>query len=588
MVSRKLVFVIIICAVAVKQVVAANLSCPIDEARIIGRIDADGNFKAAEVSGHGRQLQISKEENWIKFPSKSHRVGEVFNEAPNGENQAQGYGCTCGVLDTCVPKCCPPGQVVKMLSDGICEDRDLSLVESHLTVYESKDGDELAHQDSSPGKVILYHKMLKCSADGAKVLNSHKLLKFGSLHGVSESIDNADRANRIFESSEYCIDFRLDEGKPSAFACRVTSAWKKFYPYLYSLNSLFFFLTFVVYMMLPKLRRSKGYLLLNYTGAATIGYASNAINQFDVITEDLTCSFVAYTMYFFLLAGFFWLNVMCYDIYSAFRKMKSMPRSQSKKRYVMIGHSCYAWGCPLVMTVFAYFVDMIGPSWLIRPRLAVSSCWFGETASLYLYFYGPMMLLLAANIYFFAITIYKLYEVSKQTAVLKNSESNSNHEKERDRCYLYGKLFVVMGVSWVMEVVSERLGGSEYLWYLTDIFNICQGIGIFIIFVLKRRVLYMLNKKFLPSHMFISECETTKATSSSTATTSNNGNALNGAALNGNGRKQEAADNMYVEKGYDNPIPMTPISTRVDAQNGGTTNGDVSVPIDDTTVIQRY
>ncbi|XP_022196524.2 G-protein coupled receptor Mth2 isoform X3 [Nilaparvata lugens] len=527
-----------------------------------------------------------------------YRMGHFWRE--NSTNTT--FGCVCS-YKSCLRKCCPLNQVVTSYNDntltcGQVADKQWDFGE--LDIYSSKDVNKL-EKVSNGGVAIGAHVGNPCEF-GMFPTNEFYILDDGQIY---EQFENSDLSmgHSIHEQSRYCVDymnvtFKNETHESFEFIIQAQicidedgDAMQNSYT-LYAvcimINNVFLLMTLIVYCSLEKLRNTMGKCLIFFVVCLLIGYAALFFDRVIQYKPPLECTIIAYTMYFFLLAGFFWLNVMCYDIYSAFRKMKSMPRSQSKKRYVMIGHSCYAWGCPLVMTVFAYFVDMIGPSWLIRPRLAVSSCWFGETASLYLYFYGPMMLLLAANIYFFAITIYKLYEVSKQTAVLKNSESNSNHEKERDRCYLYGKLFVVMGVSWVMEVVSERLGGSEYLWYLTDIFNICQGIGIFIIFVLKRRVLYMLNKKFLPSHMFISECETTKATSSSTATTSNNGNALNGAALNGNGRKQEAADNMYVEKGYDNPIPMTPISTRVDAQNGGTTNGDVSVPIDDTTVIQRY
>ncbi|XP_022196531.2 G-protein coupled receptor Mth2 isoform X2 [Nilaparvata lugens] len=534
--------------------------------------------------------EIDDDLTFIATDGTMYRAGQYWHD------NSRYWGCICKVKK-CVQKCCPDGFVADNLD---CVPDNTTSVRQQLPEYkvyrEDSDGNLELVKDVPRDYfhvIVSTDQNFTCDAfvpyayeiEGSALLEDGQI-KFPLPDDVPNGINH-------FKMESFCMEVNATTGTMHYYGCfgpePPPKEALKVYPYFLVVNIFFLVITLIVYILLPPLRNNPAKCMMNLLVALIIGDSLLASQQFTSTHEPrYLCRIIAYTMYFFLLAGFFWLNVMCYDIYSAFRKMKSMPRSQSKKRYVMIGHSCYAWGCPLVMTVFAYFVDMIGPSWLIRPRLAVSSCWFGETASLYLYFYGPMMLLLAANIYFFAITIYKLYEVSKQTAVLKNSESNSNHEKERDRCYLYGKLFVVMGVSWVMEVVSERLGGSEYLWYLTDIFNICQGIGIFIIFVLKRRVLYMLNKKFLPSHMFISECETTKATSSSTATTSNNGNALNGAALNGNGRKQEAADNMYVEKGYDNPIPMTPISTRVDAQNGGTTNGDVSVPIDDTTVIQRY
>jgi G protein-coupled receptor Mth (Methuselah protein) len=49
-------------------------------------------------------------------------------------------------------------------------------------------------------------------------------------------------------------------------------------------------------------------------------------------------------------------------------------------------------------------------------------------------------------------------------------------------------LFCVMGINWVMEVVSWFAGGPDYIWYVTDVINTLQGLIIFLIFVLEPRV----------------------------------------------------------------------------------------------------
>jgi hypothetical protein len=66
------------------------------------------------------------------------------------------------------------------------------------------------------------------------------------------------------------------------------------------------------------------------------------------------------------------------------------------------------------------------------------------------------------------------------------------------RLNLYLKLFIVMGVNWIMEVISWAAGGPEYLWYFTDLGNILQGVLIFIIFVCKQKVRRILVRKFCP------------------------------------------------------------------------------------------
>lgn len=43
------------------------------------------------------------------------------------------------------------------------------------------------------------------------------------------------------------------------------------------------------------------------------------------------------------------------------------------------------------------------------------------------------------------------------------------------------KLVVVMGVTWVADVLSWAVGGPHYFWYLTDLINALQGVLIFIV-----------------------------------------------------------------------------------------------------------
>lgn len=43
------------------------------------------------------------------------------------------------------------------------------------------------------------------------------------------------------------------------------------------------------------------------------------------------------------------------------------------------------------------------------------------------------------------------------------------------------KLVVVMGVTWIADVVSWAVGGPSYLWYMTDLINALQGVLIFIV-----------------------------------------------------------------------------------------------------------
>jgi bacteriorhodopsin len=66
------------------------------------------------------------------------------------------------------------------------------------------------------------------------------------------------------------------------------------------------------------------------------------------------------------------------------------------------------------------------------------------------------------------------------------------------RLKLFFKLFVVMGVTWIFEFAVWLLNveGFAWHWVILDMFNLMQSIGIFFIFVCKRKILNQLEQKY--------------------------------------------------------------------------------------------
>ena len=60
-------------------------------------------------------------------------------------------------------------------------------------------------------------------------------------------------------------------------------------------------------------------------------------------------------------------------------------------------------------------------------------------------------------------------------------------------------LFVLMGISWMMEIVSFAADGEtgDYIWIPTDILNIMTGVYIFVIFVCKKKVWKLLKQRWV-------------------------------------------------------------------------------------------
>lgn len=60
------------------------------------------------------------------------------------------------------------------------------------------------------------------------------------------------------------------------------------------------------------------------------------------------------------------------------------------------------------------------------------------------------------------------------------------------RLSLYLKLFCLMGVTFVFEVISWAVEAPAYYWYVTDAINSLRGVFVFFIFCWKRSVLNLL------------------------------------------------------------------------------------------------
>lgn len=62
------------------------------------------------------------------------------------------------------------------------------------------------------------------------------------------------------------------------------------------------------------------------------------------------------------------------------------------------------------------------------------------------------------------------------------------------RLVLFGKLFIVTGISWSLELVTSPLP-KEY-WIIFDLYNLIQAVLIFMIFAAKRENVIFLYHKY--------------------------------------------------------------------------------------------
>ncbi|XP_017869613.1 PREDICTED: probable G-protein coupled receptor Mth-like 1 [Drosophila arizonae] len=247
------------------------------------------------------------------------------------------------------------------------------------------------------------------------------------------------------------------------------------------ISIIFLAATLVAGYMLPAVHHALHWRCqIYYVFCLLVGKILLAIEELSTSLEPGTasCLLIAIGMQFFFLSAFFWLNTMCFNIWWTFRDFRpsSLERNQESIRLRL--YSVYAWGLPLLICAIAAFVDQLPETEtsMLRPGFGQPFCWFdNRSLTIFAYFYGPIGLLLCANIVLFISTTHQL-----TCGLWKRDDVKSTSEKSAlGRVCL--KLVVVMGVTWIWDIISWLVGGPHGAWLLTDLINALQGVFIFIV-----------------------------------------------------------------------------------------------------------
>ncbi|KAF5307998.1 hypothetical protein FQR65_LT06566 [Abscondita terminalis] len=307
--------------------------------------------------------------------------------------------------------------------------------------------------------------------------------------------------NVLLPPGEFCLEHVLEsefedaDPTPSIFTCRnympptVTTIISKnapsdlrftLYPIGLALSAIFLVATLVAGSLLPASHHVLHWRCqTNHVICLLFGYILLCITQ--VAGRSMTptpCFLMAVAMHFLFLAAFFWLNTMCFNIWWTFRDLRPQSLEKSQERCRLRIYEVYAWGFPLLIAATAAILDSIPSNSdyaFLRPKFGTSNCWFHGNLEILTYFYGPIGVLLLINLALFLMTAREL------TCGLWKRELVKSTSERAALGRVCMKLVVVMGVTWIADVVSFAVGGPQELWYLTDFINCLQGVLIFIV-----------------------------------------------------------------------------------------------------------
>ncbi|XP_015514295.1 G-protein coupled receptor Mth2 isoform X4 [Neodiprion lecontei] len=435
----------------------------------------------------------------------------------------------CAASGNCVLFCCPPG-LYKHGSRCMEEPENPAPYLELPPVF----GPDLKPLENASGVEFSVMYKMPCSSTGSYALSPEEeaLDEFYLMANGSVSRPRYPEGLKVLNFGQFCFASLLqgNQSRTVVAACFETTQEKRNVPAMFAIAMLlstpFLIATFFVYTVLPEFDNIHGLTLRAYIAALFLAYLGLVVVQLGdqtVVKITVLCTTLAFVIHFSFLASFFWLNVMCVDIwwtFAGYRSIQGSVRQRERKKFIL--YSIYAWGCACLLTGICIIMEYAPgiPSNVVRPEFGVEKCWFKTEMAKAYYFYIPMGLTVLCNIILFILTAAKIIQHKKNTAhQLKGTESR-RHDDNKQWFNLYLKLFIVMGINWSMEIISWAYKSPEYLWYITDLANTLQGVIIFIIFVWKEKIKRLLIKRFgCKGENFLSRDSTRSAYHSSTSRT---------------------------------------------------------------------
>lgn len=352
----------------------------------------------------------------------------------------------------------------------------------------------------SQGENVVYKKLCK---NGSNItgITCDRMYMIESEDDKFDIDSNGTLHDEYVEISmeEYCLTKTNESENVIALICMIDDLSTDESDFFYIsratcavISVVFLVMTMIVYILVPNLRDLQGKCTMHSVSALAIAMFFLCIMQFGLQFPEGACEVVGYITFMAFMATFTWLNTVSFHIW----RTTVIPSVHATTKQWYLTYLIYAYGVPLVMLTAALAAHH-APGNHIKPGIGNNFCWFQSNRAIWAYFYGPILVLLIINIIFFCWTIKKLW---KDCGTVHNSSSKIKSLKYK--CLLYVKLFFIMGLSWIFEVLSFAFDYKEhfirYVWHVTDFINSMQGVLIFLILIVfRKRALRGLAKRGL-------------------------------------------------------------------------------------------
>ncbi|XP_018569888.1 G-protein coupled receptor Mth2-like [Anoplophora glabripennis] len=446
--------------------------------------------------------------------------------------------CGCENQETCIRKCCQIGFFYYQ-----DEDPDATSYKSVCSKHESNafsvpvyDGEQKV-RDVTENFLI---GMLNCSDTNVLYVKLNSTEPNRIFYVQNNGSLYYPYYDLILSNERYCVD---ESDGLGAYLCFEPEEDNKLETIIHVTAKLisvpFLLVTGLVYALLPERNLHRTALML-HVFSLLLGNGLLAIGQYVVIEDDNLCFCLGYSILLFMVASFFWMNVICIDIWLAFSGLRGFYVQEKIKRRIFAVASCYAWGLPILNVLIVFLLSTYGDeNAKYHPGIGVESCFLKNGLATHLFYFGPILVIIVINIVLFILTALNIQKVKRETRIV---ETKKHSNREDDKFKLYWKLLFVMGLNpvvntHIIQLISWSLGREfdhnviVYVWYYKDFSHAAYGILIFVIFVCQKKIWISLKERF--HWIYKSNKNDSKASVTTSTGTSSSENNPSGIRLRG-------------------------------------------------------
>ncbi|KAM7355865.1 putative G-protein coupled receptor Mth-like 3 [Cochliomyia hominivorax] len=381
--------------------------------------------------------------------------------------------CICGNIAQCITLC--SNNIIKFYSEFIANKRidllhifDIPVTLTNQSVDMRniiKDFEHNVLSDFCPSKYPL-------ATDIETNKSRWTLFENGSL---KRNVDGV-----FLKKSEYCFDIYFENDiypLVNPMVCPKSrqdlNTLEKVKYYIQLVSILFLLIIIYLHFRLPLLQTALSKCFVAYLACVTLSFAIfSFINLTQIIFGHVICLIMGYLNEFLQLSQYTWLAIISYDIWKS--AIDGLYKSKYKT-YALIGYSL-----PTLMTFMTWLLQQLTIDESLKPGISENRCGLDVNKwSAVVYLYGYCLVVMMFCLVFFILTARNI-----EVATRNYSDIYCNG-KSRYRIYkIYFSLFVIMGLSWFLDIFSYFLHVTTYrtISSVIDYVNALQGVYIFVIF----------------------------------------------------------------------------------------------------------